>query len=317
MLASVGPSVSGRSSVGGGHGVWQDTRQVDSASTVGSCVMALDLERLIATTPELAAMPATSARLLTLLEDPDVPIVDVVGVIETDPALTANVLKLCNSAYYGLRGEVATVREALIRLGNQTVLTLAFASSMGRLLQAPVTGYRLPRGQLWRHALAVGLVGARLGPDGMTPTDRNRVFTAGVVHDIGKLLLDRPLRESLRQLPPEPDYSGLVLAERDLLGCDHAEAGAVLGGAWNFPSELVAVIGNHHRPAPAGSTTSLVLAADLLASRAGQHGGAPGVGEQACELAAQAAGLTLDAADERTAQALADLEGLLSLLGVN
>jgi HD-like signal output (HDOD) protein len=277
----------------------------------------VDLDKLVATTPELAAMPATSARLLTLLEDPEVSVQEVVAVLETDPALTANVLKLCNSAYYGLRGEVASVREALVRMGNQAVLTLAFASSMGRMLQSPVTGYRLPRGQLWRHALAVGLIAARLAPPDMAAADRNRMFTAGVVHDVGKLLLDRPLRESLRQLPPEPDYSALVVGERDLLGCDHAEAGARLAAAWSFPDDLVSAIGGHHRPAPPGTIASVVLAADLLASRSGHHGGAPAVSDQQVELAVATAGLDPQAVSELSEQALSDLEGMLSLLGAD
>ena len=71
---------------------------------------------------------------------------------------------------------------------NRTVVTLAFAASMGRLLQVPVTAYRLPRGQLWRHCLATGLLAARLAPADATTSQRNRIFTAGVVHDIGKLL---------------------------------------------------------------------------------------------------------------------------------
>lgn len=279
--------------------------------------MVVDLEKLVASTPELAAMPATTARLLMLLEDPDVDIGEVVRVIEADPSLTANLLKLCNSAYYGLRGEVATVREALVQLGNQQVLTLAFASSMGRMLQVPVTGYRLPRGQLWRHALAVALIAARLTPDDYTTQQRNRVFTAGLVHDIGKLLLDRPLRESLRQLPPDPDYSALVVAERDILGCDHAEAGATLASVWSFPDELVGTIGRHHRPAPQSSPAAMVLAADLLAAEGGYHGGATQVSAEQRELAATATGLSTETIAARLTQALADLEGLLALLGAD
>jgi len=274
-----------------------------------------DLDALVASTPELAAMPATSARLLELLEEPDAPVDDLVSVIEKDPGLTANLLKLCNSAYYGLRREVGSVREALVRMGNRTVVTLAFAASMGRVLQAPMTGYRLPRGRLWRHSLAVGLLAARLMPGEVDGAARNRVFTAGVVHDLGKLLLDRPLRESLEQIPDNLDYTGLVLTERDLIGFDHAQAGAALADSWNFPSDLVSVIAGHHMPAPSGSTTSVVLVADFIVSERGFDGGAPDVKEGQLELALEAANLDHGEALEVSDQAMRDLDGLLALLG--
>jgi putative nucleotidyltransferase with HDIG domain len=277
--------------------------------------MTKDLATLIAATPELAAMPATSARLLQLLEEPDAPVDDLVGVIEKDPGLTANLLKLSNSAYYGLRREVGSVRDALVQMGNRTVVTLAFAASMGRLLQVPMTAYRLPRGQLWRHTLAVGLLATRLVPADTDASRRNRVFTAGVMHDIGKLLLDRPLRDCLEQLPPNPDYTKLVLAERQILGFDHAQAGAALAEAWNFPEDLVQVIASHHTPAPPGSLTAVVHAADLLVSRHGYDGGAPQVVDEQLALALAAAELTPEDADQIGGQALRDLDGLLALLG--
>ena len=274
-----------------------------------------DLAALVAATPELAAMPATSARLLELLDDPDAPVGDLVAVIEKDPGLTANVLKLSNSAYYGVRREVGSVRDALTLLGNRTVVTLAFAASMGRLLQAPVNAYRLSRGQLWRHCLAVGLLAARLAPAELDSAARNRVFTAGVVHDIGKLLLDRPLRDDLEQLPPDADTEALVLAERQRLGFDHAEAGAALAEAWNFPGDLAAVIAGHRQPGAGDSVTALVHAADLVASGHGLHGGAPTVAPDQLERAFVAAGLASEAATDIAAQALRDLDGLLALLG--
>jgi putative nucleotidyltransferase with HDIG domain len=279
--------------------------------------MARDLATLVASTPELAAMPATSSRLLQALEDPDAPVDELVTIIEKDPGLTANLLKLSNSAYYGLRRSVGSVREALVLMGNRTVVTLAFAASMGRLLQVPVTAYRLPRGQLWRHALATGLLAARLAPADAGTSLRNRIFTAGVVHDIGKLLLDRPLRETLEQLPPDLDYDGLVAAERKLLGFDHARAGAALAEAWNFPEDLVEVIASHHDAAPTGSIPAMIHAADLMVSQHGHHGGAAVVGEGSLERALEAAGLSAEEGQEVGGQAVRDLDGMLALLGVD
>ena len=279
--------------------------------------MTQDLASLVAATPELAAMPATTARLLQLLEEPDAPVDEILAVIEKDPGLTANLLKLSNSAYYGLLREVGSVREALVLMGNRTVVTLAFAASMGRLLQVPVTAYRLPRGQLWRHALATGLLAARLESGETDAARRNRIFTAGVVHDLGKLLLDRPLREVLEQIPPDLDHAGLIAAERELLGFDHAEAGAALAEAWNFPVDLVRVIRSHHEAVEAGSVEAVVHAADLMVAAHGHHGGAPTVAPEDVAVAVEAAGIAADEGEDVGGQALRDLDGMMALLGAD
>jgi HD-like signal output (HDOD) protein len=281
-----------------------------------SPTMPVDLDALVAATPELAAMPATSARLLDLLEDPDAPVDAILSVIEADTGLTANLLRLANSAYYGQGRGVGGVREALVMLGNEAVVSMAFAASMGRLLQAPVSGYRLPRGQLWRHSLACGLMASRLAPAQWSSSRRYRLFAAGVLHDLGKLILDAPLRSSLEALPPDLAVAVLPVAERRLLGCDHAAAGAALAAAWRFPADLVAVIGGHHDPDAQGDA-ALVAAADLLVTVAGCGGGPVRADEDVADDLLAAAGVPADGAVQARRQTLADLDALLALLGVS
>jgi HD-like signal output (HDOD) protein len=279
--------------------------------------MARTLPELIAGTTELAALPATSVRLLELLDDPDVAVESVTAVIEKDPSLTANLLKLSNSAYYGMRRQVGTVREALLHLGSRTVLTIAFATSMGDVMRGPMSGYRLPRRRLWGHALATGVAAARLcGGVPQAPT-RDRAFTAGLVHDIGKLLLDRLLQQKLEQLPPGADARTLLGAEHALLGFDHAQAGAALGEAWNFPADLVEAIGRHHEPPrDASPLVRVVAAANLLAAHIGEHAGAEVVGED--ELATALRDLYPPEEDLETlaSEVRRDYDGLAAILGM-
>lgn len=206
------------------------------------------LKDLIAGTSELRSLPSTTMRLMDLLDDATVGADEVLDVIEKDPSLTANLLKLCNSAYYGLRCQVGSAREALVMLGNQTIVNLAFATSMGDVLRGSLGGYRLERNQLWHHALGSAMGAARLASTRGGASLRERAFTAGLVHDIGKLLLNPVLKKNLTQLPPDADYKSLMASEVQILGFDHAEAGAALGAAWNFPSSLVRMIGAHHAP---------------------------------------------------------------------
>ncbi len=279
--------------------------------------MARTLPELIAGTTELAALPATSVRLLELLDDPDVRAEAVAAVIERDPSLTANLLKLSNSAYYGMRRRVGTVREALLHLGSRTVLTIAFATSMGEVMRGPMSGYRLPRRRLWSHALATGVAAARLCGPGAPAATRDRAFTAGLVHDIGKLLLDRLLQRQIEQLPPSVEARALLVAERSLLGFDHAQAGAALGEAWNFPPDLVEAIGRHHEPPrDAPALVRVVAAANLVAAHIGEHAGADVVGEPELAAALTNAGVAAVDVDELGAEVRRDFDGLAALMGL-
>jgi HD-like signal output (HDOD) protein len=249
------------------------------------------LHDIVAVTGELPALPSTTARLLRLLDDDTVGVDAVLDVIGHDPALTANLLKLCNSAYYGLRRQVGTVQEALVMLGNRAVVSLAFATSLGDVLRGPLAGYRLERDALWRHSLAVAVGAAHLVAADGNRALRERAFTAGLVHDIGKLILNGPLKAKLQQLPQTGGFDVLVCGEREILGFDHAEAGAALAAAWSFPAALSGVIGAHHDLARAASGTTAddgpedsdqadllraVAAANLTAGRAGFGAGTPG-----------------------------------------
>jgi HD-like signal output (HDOD) protein len=281
--------------------------------------MAKSLHELIASTSELRSLPSTTMQLTQLLDEDTVDASSVLEIIEKDPSLTSNLLKLANSAYYGMRRQVATTRDALVLLGNQTVVNLAFATSMGDILRGPLAAYRLDRNQMWHHALGTALGAASLMKlkDGSVSA-RERAFTGGLVHDIGKLLLNRPLKDELEQLPPDGDFEQLLAAEKRILGFDHCEAGAVLGESWNFPAALVDVIRWHHSPGQAELVPDLaraVAGANLLACHLGWSGGTGPVAE-----AAFWTGLLELEYDEEAVRPLLlsvprDLENMLNMIG--
>lgn len=237
------------------------------------------LKDLITGTLELAALPQTTARLLQLVEEPDVEASRLLRVIELDPALTANLLKLCNSAYYGRRREAGTVDEALLVLGTRTVVTLAFATSMGKVLRGDLNGYGMAKDELWRHALAVACGAATIVVDEGREELRDRAFTAGLVHDIGKLLLDRILARGMEWEPLAASQLEWIEVERQVAGFDHAEAGAALADCWRFPEALVEAIRAHHEPCPPGASLDLAMAvraADAVAAVIGVAGAGRG-----------------------------------------
>jgi len=288
--------------------------------------MSKKLHDLITGTSELRSLPATTMRLMGLLDDATASANDVLDVIEKDPSLTANLLKLCNSAYYGLRQQVGTARQALILLGNQVIVNLAFATSMGDIMRGPLSGYHMGRNELWYHALGTALGAAHLASLPGDASLREQAFTAGLVHDIGKLLLNRALKQKIVQLPSAVDSKTMMAAEVDILGFDHARAGAALAEAWNFPPQLVALIATHHEVDPAGHggveltpgtklVARAVAGADNVATTCGFGGGRQPLTDADLYQFTERLGY-----DEATVTALrerlpADLDGMLAVIG--
>ena len=122
---------------------------------------------LVSATGDLATLPTTVVRLLDLLKDSTCSASKVVKVMERDPAMTANVLKLSNSAFYGARREISSVRDALVMLGNRSVVTLAFATGMAPIMRRDLLGYGITRERFWGHSLkaatASAIAAERLG----------------------------------------------------------------------------------------------------------------------------------------------------------
>lgn len=226
--------------------------------------MTSPLQKIIAGVGELAVLPATMVRLLSILDDLTVDADRVLAVVGTDPSLTGNLLKLSNSAYYGTRRRIGSVKEALVHLGNRSVVTMAMTAGMGEVLRGQLSAYRMVKDQLWRHSLAMALCTSRAAVVRGRSDLRERAFTAGLVHDVGKLLLNKPILKAQGELPGALEGPGLLAAERAALGCDHAEAGALLAETWSFPPVLVEAIAGHHGAAAAGDLVGLVIGAERI-----------------------------------------------------
>jgi HD-like signal output (HDOD) protein len=202
----------------------------------------------VANTGDLAALPTTVVDLLYIFKEADASAQSVVNVLHRDPAMTANVLKLSNSAFYGARREISSVQDALVMLGNRAVVTMAFASGMATVMRRDLDGYNVSRARFWDHSVlaasAASFAAEKLG----SGAHKCEAFTAGLVHDVGMLVIDAHLvasRKNLVTAEPAFDVSG---AERRLLGFDHCEAGAMLAENWGFPPVLHDSIKYHHDP---------------------------------------------------------------------
>ncbi|MGD9350943.1 MAG: HDOD domain-containing protein [Desulfobacterales bacterium] len=193
-------------------------------------------------------MPTTAAKLLPLLEDSDSTATEIESILKYDPGLTANILKLTNSAYFGIPTRISSVRQAIVLLGWKRLLQVVMTICMSPLMNKTIPGYDLPRGALWQHSVAVS-VAAEILVKALRIPDADEVFTAALLHDVGKLILGGFVKEDLQQIEDMVN-KGITfdVAESMVLGTNHAEIGGQILDKWSFPSELVSAVQWHHDP---------------------------------------------------------------------
>ena len=210
----------------------------------------LDLDLVIRDAWEMPPLPASIGRLAVLVTDPTSDLGDIVEVVEFDQALTAKLLRAANSAASASAREITTVAEAVQRLGGGMVLSFATAHGTRDQLQQPLDGYQLDEGELWRHSVASALV-AQLAPRTLKMSVPSVTFTVSLLHDIGKLLLNRFLDLEMRQLLHRAHEEGgidWVKAESEILGINHAELGGMMVQHWDLPTLIIRGIHYHHNP---------------------------------------------------------------------
>lgn len=232
-------------------------------------------------TTELAPLKVVAAKAVALAEDERSAALDLAAVISSDQALTAKLLRLANSAYYGYARRISNVREAVILLGMRTVRSVAIASSIMDAFRVPPTpGFDVEL--FWGHAVAVGVVAEQLARETRAARPED-AFTAGVLHDVGKLAMavvePERFREMVRLIVEErrPPRE----AELAAFGVFHWQVGSRLAQRWRFPEPLVEAIREHAR-ADSRSLSSLagvVAAADLACNKIGYAAGFDWSGE--------------------------------------
>ncbi len=199
----------------------------------------------IARVETLPTLPAVLARILSTAADPGASALDLARHISADPALTATLLRIVNSAFYGFQRKVDKITEAIVILGFIEVRNLALAATAFGSL--PETSSAYDRTQLWRHSIAAAIVADRCAKAaGVANTDA--CFVAGLLHDIGKVVFDVLDPENCRRsaLYAHSRRMRIAEAERELLGYDHTGIGAALGRHWNLPEPIIQAIEHHH-----------------------------------------------------------------------
>jgi putative nucleotidyltransferase with HDIG domain len=228
-------------------------------------------QRLVAAVEKMPAFPKAVQQVLALCRDINCSPRQLVGVIEHDPVMTVKLLRIVNSASYGLPNKVASVNQAVLYLGLNTVKNLALTFAMiGVLPSKNVAGFDV--GEYLIHSVAVASLARYLATRPESGgVDGDDTYVAGLLHDFGKVVLATHLPDEYREVLAiaGAEKRPLHLVEREVIGADHADVGAMLARHWKFSADLVDTIHAHHSAPDADGLTACVAMANQLARRAG------------------------------------------------
>jgi HD-like signal output (HDOD) protein len=228
----------------------------------------LDLHEVVRSAGDMEPLPASLARLATLVVEEDSNLREIVEVVSFDQVLTGALLSRANSVMSAVRNPIRTVHEAVVRLGTGTVLALAMSASLSARMREAVPEYGLAEGELWRHSVM-----SALAVDALRRVARSTIpaeaASAALLHDVGKLVLARYLGpDALRLMQAARAVDDLPQSEAEqlLLEVDHAELGGLVAQHWSLPPNIVQGIIYHHRPELSDSPVAYaVCLADMVA----------------------------------------------------
>lgn len=222
------------------------------------------LQNIIMTTRDLPAMPQVASKVLELSSDPNTSAHQLQQVIADDQAMTARILKIANSALYSCSRKIKTLTEAIVMLGFNSIRSLVVTSAARNLYNTRTSQTGLKERLLWEHSIGCAFA-CRLMASDTRPGLTEEAFLAGLMHDIGKLVLNIQTPEKFDQIVQVVynENRSFSSTEKDIFGFDHTEVGALLVNKWKLSPVLEEVIRNHHNDAALSPEAPLLLYLDL------------------------------------------------------
>ena len=227
------------------------------------------LSSLLEKVNQLDPIPMVIHQVLSLVEDPEASLKDLVAVVERDSAITANLLRTVNSAQMGLPVKVDSVQQAVAMLGLQKVVEMVLSQNLCANLNRSQRGYGLAKGALWQQSLAVAMVARTLARQ-RDLMSLPAIYTAALLKDIGKVILHEYVADQIKAIQQLVAENGMsfVEAEKKVLGMDHTSLGGVIAKQWHFSPHMIYMIENHHLTIPASRNdpaTATLYLADMVA----------------------------------------------------
>ena len=205
------------------------------------------IQELVKDIKNLKPIPPVIHQILEVVDRPDSSMAEVANIIQYDPAVTASVLRTCNSAYFGLKYPAESVQDAVSLLGIDQVVQIVLMKSGVQLLSGKQEGYGLHEGAMWKYSVSSALVAKQIAKR-LALKNNNTIFTAALLKDIGKTVLDRFVLDSFEKISALVVNEGLTFreAEKKIIGVDHTELGGMIAKMWKFSPRMVKLIRHHH-----------------------------------------------------------------------
>jgi len=225
----------------------------------------------------IATLPEVTAKIIATVEDPKSTASQLHRIVSHDPALVTRILKVVNSSFYGLPGQIGSIERAIVLLGLNAVKNIAVAASLGQLFRGAKLCEGFTAKDLWTHCIAVAVAAREMARQMKAPI-ADEAFLAGMIHDIGILVSLQLWPEQLREVCDIARRDGRSFreVEQEKFGLDHQQLGQALAEMWKFPRPCQLVAGYHHEPATLGDDNrllvSLVYTADVICCKSTKHG---------------------------------------------
>jgi putative nucleotidyltransferase with HDIG domain len=206
-------------------------------------------DKILKKIDELPPLPQVVFKIQELIRNPDSSAKDIAKVIETDQAIATKVLRIANSAYYGMPGKISSVQHASVVLGFKTLGEIVTIVGSRGTLNRKLLGYGYDTKDLWEHSLAVAF-GSKIIAGLKNPSLVNEAYTAGLIHDVGKIVLDPYILEQKGEIEfyMENEEKTFLDAENHFFAFNHAEIAFEICEKWNFPEHINLAIKGHHNP---------------------------------------------------------------------
>jgi len=222
------------------------------------------LQRIVDEINNLPTLPQVVESVMSMVEDPTTTVTQLAAIISKDQALMSKVLKVVNSAYYGMPQKITTLNQATVILGFNTIKNLALSASIFGAFDDHYSNQRFNRIKFWEHSIGTA-VGARVLSRRIGLGDPEELFVAGLVHDIGKVVIDEYLHDDFIKILDlvETRNMRILDAEKEVLNFGHPILGEWVATKWNLPQNLVTAIAYHHTPSLANDYKKMVSVVHL------------------------------------------------------
>ena len=265
------------------------------------------IEAIITNIDQLPPLPEVAGKVINMVNNPDVSFKQVALEISKNQAMTANILKLCNSAFFSKGKEITSIDRAIVTLGLKEVKDIVLLVAAKPIMDKPVIGYDLGQGDLWKQGLAVATMSRDIALSKKRKELADVVFTGGIIHNVGKVVIALFVQQTFKDILDLVQSQNISFhqAEKEIMGYDHQEVGEKILEKWNFPPVLRSIVRYYQEPAAAPAEHSLEVSIVHIANAICLMGGI-GIGSDGLFHEIQ------DEAIKKVALTQEDLEGLFS-----